>query len=124
MIPRDLARIGQLILGKGQWRGHQVVPADWLATLLRPAVTAPAPSGETRQYGYHWYLGSIPLPNRAPSEPTCWVGASGYGGQGLYVVPDLDLILATTFGNYNRSDQGVAPMILLRDIVLPSVVPA
>src|SRR5215470_6731193 len=30
MLPRDLAKIGQLILRDGKWDGHTVVPAEWI----------------------------------------------------------------------------------------------
>ncbi len=52
LTPRDLARIGIVILGGGQWGGRQVIPAEWLAASFIPAVSMP----DGRQYGYQWYL--------------------------------------------------------------------
>ena len=53
--PRDLAKIGQLVLTGGLWDGAQIVPADWLAESHQPRVEVPA--YETK-YGYLWWLAS------------------------------------------------------------------
>ncbi len=55
MTPRDLARIGQLMLRGGVWDDRVVVPAEWIARCTMPVV----PIDEVRDYGYHWYLGRI-----------------------------------------------------------------
>jgi CubicO group peptidase (beta-lactamase class C family) len=53
MRPRDLAKIGQLILMHGAWNGTQIVPASWVDT-----ATAPQISGAGRYfYGYKFWLG-------------------------------------------------------------------
>ncbi len=60
LAPRDLARIGQLIVQRGRWAGRQVVPASWIEASFRPAV---AVDGDTR-YALHWYLGDTAVTAR------------------------------------------------------------
>jgi CubicO group peptidase (beta-lactamase class C family) len=50
MTPRDLARIGRLILNRGQWEGRPVVPAEWLEKSFQPYLAV----DEFRRYGYFW----------------------------------------------------------------------
>jgi CubicO group peptidase (beta-lactamase class C family) len=96
LLPRDLLKIGQLVLAGGVWNGQQVVPSDWLKRALTPAVTI----ADGRRYGYHWYLGASPA---GPSQRwERWVGGIGWGGQRLYVFPALDLVVAQYCGNYDK----------------------
>jgi CubicO group peptidase (beta-lactamase class C family) len=118
MTPRDLARIGTMILGGGRWDGRQVVPAEWLATSFAPAVSMP----DGQQYGHHWYLGSVPMNDGAGGvrhEKT--IHAVGNGGQRLFLLPRLDLVVAVTAGNYNAPSDGRPPMVILRDLLLPAL---
>jgi CubicO group peptidase (beta-lactamase class C family) len=122
MLPRDLARIGQLMLRGGVWDDRVVVPAEWIARCTSTVV----PIDEVREYGYQWYLGRIgfetptaPLWNRSRLE-RYW-SAAGNGGQRLIVLPGLDLVVVTLFGNYDRQDQAVPPGRVLREVVLPAV---
>ncbi|MFZ5778817.1 MAG: serine hydrolase domain-containing protein [Pseudomonadota bacterium] len=120
--PRDLARLGQLMLQGGSVDGRQLVPADWLMRSLTPAVSC----DEVRRYGYHWYMGDMgfivpaaPRWNRNRLE-RFW-GAYGNGGQRLWVVPGLDLVVAVLAGNYDTPDQWVPPTRVMREVVLASV---
>ncbi|MBQ5945922.1 serine hydrolase [Massilia sp. ST3] len=99
MRPRDLARIGQLVLQRGEWNGRQLVPAAWIDDALRPH----AEIGDGRQYGYQWWLGATP-PLGGEQR---WAAAYGNGGQRLFVAPGLDLVVVITAGMYNE-DAGVA----------------
>lgn len=117
MTPRDLARIGQLILARGQWDGRQVVPADWLDRSFRPRLAI----DDSRRYGYFWYLGD-PRYGTPPNRPTTpWIGALGYGGQCLFVLTDLDIVVAITSGNYTDRNQFVPPIRIIREVILPGV---
>lgn len=122
MTPRDLAKIGQLILRGGVWDDRVVVPAEWIARCTSSVV----PIDEVREYGYHWYLGRIafetptaPRWNRSRLE-RYW-SAAGNGGQRLFAFPGLDLLVAVTAGNYDTPDQSVPPARVVREVVLPAL---
>jgi CubicO group peptidase (beta-lactamase class C family) len=115
---RDLARIGVMILHGGEWNGRQVVPAPWLAASFAPAVSLP----DGRHYGYQWYLSAVPMDDGAGGvrrERT--IGAIGNGGQRLFLLPRLDLVVAVTAGNYDDPNQARPPMVVLRDLILPAL---
>jgi CubicO group peptidase (beta-lactamase class C family) len=122
MTPRDLAKIGQLMLRGGVWGDRVVVPAEWIARCTSPV----APIDEVRDFGYHWYLGRIafetptaPRWNRSRLE-RYW-SAAGNGGQRLFAIPGLDLVVAVTAGNYDTSDQSVPPDRVVREVVFPAL---
>jgi CubicO group peptidase (beta-lactamase class C family) len=117
MAPRDLARIGQLVLDNGAAGGRQLVPAAWLEQALTPRVSA----DETRRYGYQWYIGDIAFGTPAKPRLERWVGCYGNGGQRLWVLPELDLVIAITAGNYSTQDQWIPPVRVLREVVLPGI---
>lgn len=123
MRPRDLACIGQLLLHEGEIDGTAIVPREWIAR----ATTGHVNCDEVRRFGYHWYMGSFgftvpssPRWNRSRLEP--FQGAYGNGGQRLWVLPGMELVVAVTAGNYDVPDQWVPPTRALREVVLASVV--
>jgi CubicO group peptidase (beta-lactamase class C family) len=40
--PRDAAKLGQLVLGRGAWNGKQIVPVEWIEQSITPRLQAPA----------------------------------------------------------------------------------
>ncbi|MBG0829682.1 serine hydrolase [Planomonospora sp. ID67723] len=102
LTPRGMARIGRAVLER------EVIPADWVDAMLRPRV----PSTWNRFYGYLWYVG-----------PDGRASATGNGGQRLFLLPDLDLVVAVTAGDYDGPVQDVAPRAVLEEVVLPALVP-
>jgi CubicO group peptidase (beta-lactamase class C family) len=115
--PRDAAKIGQLVLNRGQWNGQQIVSAAWLAQSTTPRFQAIGYFGSTLFYGYQWWLGR----SLAGGKDIKWVGAIGWGGQRLYIVPELDLVMMTTAGQYGQPKEGLAAIDILSNIVIPSV---
>lgn len=53
-------------------------------------------------YGYYWWLDTTTIAGRQVDL----VEALGWGGQNLYVVPSLDLIIAVTAGVYDYDGKG------------------
>lgn len=82
----DLAKIGQLYLHEGTWKGRRLISSEWVKESLTPRIAA----GEGFQYGYQWWL----LPHGQPSR-LAWV-ARGMGGQRLIVLPEEQMIVVST----------------------------
>jgi CubicO group peptidase (beta-lactamase class C family) len=121
MSVRDLSRIGAMMLHGGKVDERAVVPADWVTRCITPVIGA----GETRRYGYQWFMRDIGF-----GKPKGWAYgrlehmwfAQGEGGQRLFIIPALQLVVAVTSGNYGREDQGIPPERVLREVVLESIV--
>jgi CubicO group peptidase (beta-lactamase class C family) len=121
MSVRDLACIGMMMLHGGKVDERVVVPADWVTRCITPVISA----DEVRRYGYQWFVMDI-----AFGKPKGWAAgrlermwwAQGEGGQRLFVIPALQLVVAITSGNYGKEDQGIPPARVLREVILGSVV--
>jgi CubicO group peptidase (beta-lactamase class C family) len=109
MRPRDLAKIGRLVLARGQWQGRHVVPADWVAESLRPHIA----TGNGLGYGYQWWTGTVAWEGRMLE----WSAGFGNGGQRLFVVPTLDLTVVITAGEYNDPQIGRAVREIFTQII-------
>ncbi len=109
--PRDLTKLGQLVADEGCWKGRQILPAQWIAESTRPHLDAEG--FQALYYGYHWWLGRSLLNGR---ELT-WTAGFGSGGQRLFIVPALDLVVAVNAFNYRNH----IPAAILNRFVLPAV---
>ena len=90
--PRDMAKIGRLVLAGGRWNDRQVVSKAWVDASMKPRLGAT--SGFF--YGYLWWLGRSLYQEREIH----WAAALGRGGQSIRIVPELDLVVAVTAGYY------------------------
>ena len=113
MRPRDMLKLGQLVLAKGQWNGREIVPAAWIADSTAPHITG---SGAFF-YGYQWWLGRTLVDRREIK----WVAGVGLGGQRIYIVPDFDIVAVTTAGMYRSPLQGPVVAEILNQYVLRAV---
>jgi CubicO group peptidase (beta-lactamase class C family) len=106
--PRDLAKIGQLVLDRGRWNGRQVVPAAWLEESFKPRASVE----DGLAYGYQWWLGQSPEP---------WIAGFGNGGQRLSVIPGRDLVVVIMAGNYNAPDLWKLPTAIMSEVLMPAL---
>lgn len=109
--PRDAAKLGQLYLDGGVWNGVRVVPAAWVQR-SQQRVNRMGTDG----YGYLWWKRSFLLASGSVDS----YFTNGNGGNYVFVIPSLDLVVAFTGSNYN-SVLGDQPFSILADRVLPAV---
>jgi CubicO group peptidase (beta-lactamase class C family) len=104
----DVARLGQLYLQRGQWRGRQLLPAEWVAEATsRQIANGSNPSSDWDQgYGYQFWR----------CRHNAFRGDGAFG-QYCIVMPDQDAVVAITSGV--RDMQSV--MNLVWDRLLPAM---
>ncbi|MBX3722960.1 MAG: serine hydrolase [Turneriella sp.] len=102
--PRDMLKIGRLVLQKGKWQGKQLIAREWIEQMTRPQIQTPVDffsgHGEKLGYGYQWWTGTSP--HRGSS--VVWSAAVGNGGQRICVVPQLNLVIVTIAGDYGERE--------------------
>lgn len=86
MRPRDMLKFGLLYLHGGEWEGRELLPREWVE--LSHTAHANSPRGQGRHYGYGWWLREL----AGMQVPLAW----GYGGQLIFVVEPLDLVVVAT----------------------------
>ena len=86
MTPRQMLAFGELYLNKGVHEGRQIIPTNWVKESYRPHVLSPR--GQGRYYGYGWWLRDL----AGMLVPVAW----GYGGQLIFVVEPMDLVVVAT----------------------------
>ena len=97
---RDLAKIGQLLLDDGMYKGEQIVSKEWVSKMLTPVMKdVPAedviPEDKLDYSYYMWH--------------TTYNGvdvnfAYGRGGQHIFLVPEYNICVVTSAIDKERSD--------------------
>ncbi|MGH9255511.1 MAG: serine hydrolase domain-containing protein, partial [Vicinamibacterales bacterium] len=100
LTPRQMLAFGALYLNEGRAGGKQVIPAHWVERSCEGRPRERRPGGldfdpnrgfdplRDREYGYAWWVYEI------GGYKTCF--AWGYGGQYIFAVPDLELVMVAT----------------------------
>jgi CubicO group peptidase (beta-lactamase class C family) len=87
--PRDMAKFGYLYLHQGAWNGKQLLPVEWVQTSTSKRIETEGlmNAAEDDGYGYLWWIDSFG-----------GYSAHGFGGQYVFVLPDLDMVVVFTAG--------------------------
>jgi CubicO group peptidase (beta-lactamase class C family) len=97
LTARDYAKVGQLFLDSGKWKGKQIVPQQWVRASVTPDAPHVMPGKRDNAiladgYGFQWWI-----PFGAKDE----FDAQGIYDQFIYVDPDKDLVIVKLSSNYH-----------------------
>jgi len=116
----DLAKIGILYLNNGRWLDQQVIPQEWVEQSTSKQVNAdPDKAGSSYDYGYQWWRFQDHDPTVANLAVNDVYFAWGYGGQFIFVIPHLNLVVVSTADIYGADYRRVFDV--LRDYIFPAV---
>ena len=112
--PRELLAFGLLYANGGRHDGRQIVPAEWIELSWRRLGRSP---WNGHSYGYGWWTRTL----AGYDVHFAW----GYGGQYVFVVPELQLVTVVTSSLTNRPPgsrgHNWRVLRLIRDYVIPAV---
>lgn len=110
--PRDMAKIGLLVLNKGKFNNQQIISQYWIEESTSVKVKT---NIEGDSYAYHWW--NIDLKTQENTYETIW--ANGLGSQFIYIIPELNVVIVTTGFNYEHDSwaitDGIRKYIYLLD---------
>ncbi|MBT6120799.1 serine hydrolase [bacterium] len=112
--PRDMAKIGQIVLDKGRWKNKQIVSQQWIENSTKPRTIIPKQEHLELSYSYLWWHHDFVVNNKRVKSTIAW----GNGGQFIFIIPDLDMVTVFTGGNYN-SVRTLQPFEILEKNILP-----
>ncbi|MFO7656423.1 MAG: serine hydrolase [Bacteroidales bacterium] len=107
--PRDMLKFGYLYLNQGIWNGDTIVDPEFVKTSTSIHTNGGTPHNE--KYGYNWWITT----NNGYNA----YFAGGFGGQFIYVVPDLDLVVAITCNSNSHRENA---RFLINTHVVPSII--
>jgi len=100
---RDFAKMAQLMLNGGRWGSRQILSPEW----VHQSGAALRDIFPNQQYGYLWNSLEYDYHGRKVRA----IFAGGNGGQVSLEIPELDLVIVCTGGNYGT--RGLKPEVLL-----------
>lgn len=112
MRSRDMLKLGNLVLNKGQWQGEQLISKAYLAKATKGLVKPTQDwMPKDYRYGYFWYQTDIKVGDKSYNTTFAWGG----GGQRVIVVEDLELTIVIS--GHDREDQ---LMTQIARVVIPA----
>lgn len=126
MKPADMLKIIDLVRNKGNWKGRQIVSADWIDISTNCHIVIdfsftrysriPDAQYESARYGFFWYKERL----KYRDINTEVMFASGNGGQYMMWLPEYNLTAVFTGSNYGNW-RGKLPFEMLLKYILPTI---
>lgn len=92
------ARIGEMVLNHGTYNGQRIVSTKWIRSSLKPRVDITQTESNAVGYGYYWFHQVYTVKD----HPIKVYFASGNGGNKIYLLPDLNIVVAVMSRAYGQ----------------------
>ncbi len=121
MRPRDMAKIGLLVLNDGKWYDRQIVSDAWVRESTKPHVQ----ESDYFDYGYQWWHHSKnnlqwwQEPNAASPDEHDLITALGYAGQYIMIIRDLNLVIVTTASDFEGGSTALSKIPMAIERIIP-----
>lgn len=116
--PRDMAKIGQMMLTNGKYNGKQILSEEWITESTKNYIvpnSQPLGSG----YAYQWWLGETSINGQTIKV----YFAQGLGGQFIFVVPRMKITAIFTSQLYDNFVGQFRPQVMMTEYIIPALVP-
>lgn len=113
--PRDMIKFGALYLNKGSLNGVQIVSENWINHSFNNYRVLEN-TEDKNGYGYLWWHNNYQVNGKSIKS----IEARGAGGQYIFVLPELEIVVAITSGNY-RNGKTQQPELILEKFILPGI---
>ncbi len=110
---RDILKLGKLFYQKGIWEGERIISEGWVNNSTQTKIAI----NSRNTYAYQWWTFSGNHSYVQQLETNDVFYADGWGNQYVFVIPHLNLIVATHAENY---DGGIDSAPMLRDYIIPA----
>jgi CubicO group peptidase (beta-lactamase class C family) len=117
LLPTDMAKLGQLLMQGGSWDSQQLVSAEFATDATTRQSDGESVTGGSIgvAYGFQWWV------TNATGYDAFF--ALGFGGQYVYVVPTLELVVVVAAG----FPDGTQPVLtshrpIPEQIVIPAII--
>ena len=116
LTPREMAKFGQLFISGGIWNGEQVISKQWVEESVQRHVDLDW--NWTSGYGYQWWRGKF-TDSTGRTQLESW-STRGFGGQYIFCVPELNLVVTFTGQNYGNAGADYA-FSLMQDFIIRAI---
>ncbi len=119
--PRDMAKIGLLVLNDGRWQDKKIVSKEWIRESTKPHV----PESTFFDYGYQWWHHSRntmqwwKVPNSVSPDEHDLIIAMGHGGQYIMIIRDLNLVIVTTASDFENGTIARSKIPMVIEEIIP-----
>lgn len=116
LTSKDMAKIGQLYLQKGNWSGKQIISEQFVQQSTSAIVKNVGMNGFYKSYDYGYFWWSNPVLQGAGKATAVFI-ARGAGGQNIIVWPAKEMVIVITAWNMQQPNkpQAVFERYLLAD---------
>jgi CubicO group peptidase (beta-lactamase class C family) len=109
--PRDMAKIGLVMLNGGAWNNTRIVSSSWVEESTKKQVDL-----NGYGYGYLWWHAGFSKNNQPVENYFAW----GNGGQFIFILPSEQLVVVFTGGNM-ESELGLQAPRILQEHIIPAI---